>query len=1779
MKRIFCIVLSAVLCCMVFQPFAYAQGEVQSGNDKNLETYSARYIVKYADAQPNTGALQKKAKAAFQKAKQQKEETIQTLDAEQEQNERTIMKLRIKEQGMEDTVETTALTDTEEPQKYEMIRLEEAVQPETFMEELQRQSGRKIEYIQPDYVMSLENYEAAAENAQPQKSDSATASTAEAIPQETPAAITQNTDTQVIVALLDTGVDVTHPNLAGHLVEGYDFYHNTSEIKAKEGTLEDVHGTHIAGVIAQTAPNAKIMPLKIFDNGKAYTSDIIRAIRYAEEHGAAIVNCSWGSADNNTALREVMEQSDMFFVCAAGNHRKNLQTTPVYPAAFGLPNMVSVASLNQDLGMSYFSNYGESVDIAAVGRDVESTYPNGETGKMNGTSVSAGFVTGAAAVYAEMYQDTSALKEDMKRSADKLSCLQRKVADGNYLNIENLLARTAGKSIEIIPEDDFDVLGYERTPAENWELFNQSDTVKVAVGIGYSVFLKSDGTVWVCGGSDGDSGEPILIPKQVAGLTNIIDIAAGREFLALYEDGIVYSYNSYNNVAMQVDGLEFIEKIAADNSGHCLALGRNGSVWGWGENSWGQAGGRDVIVEDMEFGAILVGFEYVYSPTEIMKELTYDPYMESFTNARKIYTGDSASYIVDENNISWRLGYRGWGFSPDSTYCYGMQCSENIKEIAGSIDGMRIDLLQDGSMKFYKGSEEIEYDASWLGTVKAISGNTILKDSGTVWTWNYGNTLQPSITIEQITGIDHVVSISSGYGSFDDESRQYHVLMIKDDGSVWGMGCNSSGELGGEISSLVLEPRQIMEAPPIVTGETLIDEQYAASDNPAYQANQAKLESLGWSAYGQQNKTGNEWQSPELGTFDAQTGQLVMKKVGDINTPTEAPPAGLVYSVDKTFTYRQDNWKDDPHVSVWTQHFKGDYEIELKGSFQQTKGQVYYDVQGYRNNGISDKVARYKINPGTNGYINVYNNKLNGGGVTDYPIILNPRENRTIRTKFSSETATYQTFVDEADTACVTTVSGAAPNDTFNMTGWNTNQPGAYMSGIRITAQKQTPQNDTIAAIDSVKLTEYYAVHDIVDDAIDLLSMDTLTDAPEAVTTDLKLLPNTLAGANIMWTSSKPEIISNDGTLTGLPDVDTEVIMTAKLTNPADGFTKYMDFTLLVQAAPEPEAKVLIEEQYGQIGTPFYHMGEAALLQNGWSEYDQQNKSGNNWQSPELGELSAASGQLVVKKTGSTSQPEAAGNTALVYAVDKMFTYRQDNWLGNPRMSMWTQNFKGDYSVEITGSFHQGKGQAYYDMIGATANGNEGIVGRYKVDPGTNGNFSVYNNKLNGGNTMNYTLWSNPTEKRVITTRINSETSEFQTFVGEEEQASATTVSGAEPNDRFSMTGWNKANPGAYLKGIRFSAQKQAIQGNAIVKLDSVRLIEHKAIASPVDTAIRQLSMTAVTDTPDAVKGDLKILPQELAGIPIVWTSSKPELLSNAGKLANRPKADTDVVMTAKFTNPADKFTKYVDFRLTIAKAESLGPLPAVDIVKTENPALYTALKKARSGLDRTNTGKITPAELEQITGTLNLSYAGLQSIAGLQSCKKIHTIYLDHNELTDLSPLRGLTALNTVIANHNNVQTVSSLAGTPLVTLDLEENQITSVLQLSDSATLEALFLGGNQITDATGLALLVNLQTLKIDRNELTNLEFASGMLKLRYLNASGNHISDVTPLKPLLMLTDLRLSNNDITSIEPLQGSFYRYLYLDHNRLDVADNMGKLLELKSVNLWYYPQKTAEE
>jgi hypothetical protein len=247
---------------------------------------------------------------------------------------------------------------------------------------------------------------------------------------------------EVVVAVIDTGVDYSHPDLSGHIwfnkgeVEGdhidndnngyiddyygWDFYHDDASVcHYEKGTKialtndSDNHGTHIAGIIAAVADNKigiagvasniniKIMILKINggkdDEGKM--SDAIEAIKYAEMMGADICNLSWGTTEYSDELYETMKESDMLFVAVAGNGGDDNDITPLYPGNFELDNLISVTSINAEGEMPFFSNYGaKTVDIAAPGNDIYSTIVGGGYGTMSGSSVAVPQVTAIAAL-------------------------------------------------------------------------------------------------------------------------------------------------------------------------------------------------------------------------------------------------------------------------------------------------------------------------------------------------------------------------------------------------------------------------------------------------------------------------------------------------------------------------------------------------------------------------------------------------------------------------------------------------------------------------------------------------------------------------------------------------------------------------------------------------------------------------------------------------------------------------------------------------------------------------------------------------------------------------------------------------------------------------------------------------------------------------------------------------------------------------------------------------------------------------------------------------------------------------------------------------------------------------------------------------------------------------------------------------------------------------------------------------------------------------------------
>ncbi|MBS1876869.1 MAG: S8 family serine peptidase [Acidobacteria bacterium] len=249
-----------------------------------------------------------------------------------------------------------------------------------------------------------------------------------------------------VVAVIDTGVDGTHPALKGVLVGGYDFIHetagaatDTTDVSAatqaalaqstvafldskntpvvlNQSTVAFLdqstvafldgaapqdfgHGTMVAGLIHRVAPAARIMPLKAFGaDGSARMSDIVRAIHWAVEHGATVINMSFSTTSSTAELQAAVKYAadrKVIMVAAAGNQGKPLL---VYPAGY---RAVTGAGSTTNLdGRSAFSNYGEaSVYTSAPGEALITTYPGNHYAAVWGTSFSAALVSGAAAVF------------------------------------------------------------------------------------------------------------------------------------------------------------------------------------------------------------------------------------------------------------------------------------------------------------------------------------------------------------------------------------------------------------------------------------------------------------------------------------------------------------------------------------------------------------------------------------------------------------------------------------------------------------------------------------------------------------------------------------------------------------------------------------------------------------------------------------------------------------------------------------------------------------------------------------------------------------------------------------------------------------------------------------------------------------------------------------------------------------------------------------------------------------------------------------------------------------------------------------------------------------------------------------------------------------------------------------------------------------------------------------------------------------------------------------
>lgn len=314
---------------------------------------------------------------------------------------------------------------------------------------------------------------------------------------------------KVTVAIIDTGIDIDHVELKDNIWQnptpsdlqdtvGYDFYNGDNDprpdivprilqsaqdvllVSDTEGLFEE-HGTHVAGIVGAIANNevggagvtwkVNILPIKAFGGpeSKSTTTILAKAIRYAVERGANIINASWGvspiDSKEDVVLREALEyanSSGVLIVAAAGNAGNDIDAKANYPASFELDNIVAVAATDEGNNLAQFrsasSNFGlKSVDVAAPGYQILSALPDSRlffrllgqefivpearslvrTGRKSGTSMAAPIVSGFAALVMAKFPalDHVDVKKKIVESVDILDSLSGKVQSSGLVNL------------------------------------------------------------------------------------------------------------------------------------------------------------------------------------------------------------------------------------------------------------------------------------------------------------------------------------------------------------------------------------------------------------------------------------------------------------------------------------------------------------------------------------------------------------------------------------------------------------------------------------------------------------------------------------------------------------------------------------------------------------------------------------------------------------------------------------------------------------------------------------------------------------------------------------------------------------------------------------------------------------------------------------------------------------------------------------------------------------------------------------------------------------------------------------------------------------------------------------------------------------------------------------------------------------------------------------------------------------------------------------------------
>lgn len=281
----------------------------------------------------------------------------------------------------------------------------------------------------------------------------------------------------IVIAVIDSGIDYNHPDLSDNVWTDSQGQPGYNAIKNNADPMDDnSHGTHCSGIIGAFGNNSigvcgvnwnvKIMALKFLDaSGNGSVADAIECIDYLirrkdEGEKIAAVSNSWGGYAYSSSLYDAISrlaEKGILFVAAAGNSSRDNDVTPLYPASYNLPNIISVASSDENDNRSYFSNYGRTtVHIAAPGSFIYSTIPSEGYDYKSGTSMATPFVAGVTGLISAYTGDTDAtkLKNIILNGITRLPQWTNLTTTGGRLNADESL-RVAQLPSYVLPVSNF----------------------------------------------------------------------------------------------------------------------------------------------------------------------------------------------------------------------------------------------------------------------------------------------------------------------------------------------------------------------------------------------------------------------------------------------------------------------------------------------------------------------------------------------------------------------------------------------------------------------------------------------------------------------------------------------------------------------------------------------------------------------------------------------------------------------------------------------------------------------------------------------------------------------------------------------------------------------------------------------------------------------------------------------------------------------------------------------------------------------------------------------------------------------------------------------------------------------------------------------------------------------------------------------------------------------------------------------------------------------------